>query len=142
MNFGYAWIVGIGTVFSLGLVVMGVYFLRYYRKRLLPPRGGRDRGEALAELHLLQAEMRNKLEEREVPEPVSSEDPVERPPDRSSTPGTGPQDEESRQDALAQLQALQAKMRARLEEDQARERAEGRSPGPSDTEFEDPDPEV
>jgi hypothetical protein len=146
MSFGYAWIVGLGTVFSLGLVVGTVYFLKYYRKRLLPPKRGRDRGDALAELHRFQAKMRKKLEEKEAPEDASAaEEPAAASRDRAEPPGTGPnaprptsQDEDSRNDAVAQLQALQAKMRKKLEEDQARERAAGLNIPPPDPMTDDP----
>jgi len=112
----------LGTVLSLGLVVVAVYFLRAYRKRLLPGSGRRDRGEALTQLHLLQAEMRGKLEEGQgLEELAGSEDRMGQTEDRATAPPPEPPDEESRKEALAELQALQSKMRKKLEEDQARE---------------------
>ena len=136
MSLGQVWIVGLGLVFSLGLVIIAFYFLRYYRKRLLPPIDRRDRGEALTQLHLLQAEMRQKLEEGELEEDTSGDrDSVAPPPEQVPPPRPRPQDEASRKEALAQLQALQAKMRKRLEEDQAREAAEGVDSGLRDSEI-------
>ena len=142
MSLGQVWIVGLGMVFSLGLIITAFYVLRVYRKRLLPPIDRRDRGEALTQLHLLKSEMRNKLEEKTVPEDTSEVDIPPAPPPAPAPPSRPePQDEESRKGALEQLQALQAKMRKRLEEDQAREAAEGLDTGRLDVEIDRPDPE-
>jgi len=132
MSLGQAWIIWLGLVFSIGLVIASLYVLRYYRKRLLPPIQKREPGEALAELHRVQGELRRKLEEGEVPEDTPGvEEPVvpspapPAPPPKPPAPPPKPQSDESRKEALEQLQELQAKMRKRLEEDQAREAAEG-----------------
>jgi len=125
MSLGQAWIIGLGLVFSIGLVIASLYVLRYYRKRLLPPIQKREPGEALAELHRVQGKLRRKLEEGEVPEDTPGvEEPVVPSPEPPAPPPK-PQSDESRKEALEQLQELQAKMRKRLEEDQAREAAEG-----------------
>jgi hypothetical protein len=127
--------------FSLGLIIIAFYVLRVYRRRLLPPIERRDRGEALTQLHILQAEMRKKLEENAVSENTSTVDePVASPPD--PPPRREPEDEEARKEALAQLQALQAKMRKRLEEDQAREAASGVDTRPPDSGIDPTDSEL
>jgi hypothetical protein len=130
MNVDTIWVVGLGTVFSLALILGAAYFLRSFRNRFFPPSDRRDRGEALAELHLLQAEMKKKLDEgasdaptRE-PTPASPTPEAASPPETPSQP-TEPDDDEAKQRALEDLKALQAKMRKKLEEDRAREAAEG-----------------
>jgi len=143
MSLGQVWIVGLGLVFSLGLVITALYVLRYYRKRLLPPIERRDSGQALAELHRLQAEMRKKLEEGDLGEDTPGvEEPAAPPAAPPPPPRPESRDEASRKEALAQLQALQAKMRKRLEEDQAREAAEGVDSGSRDSGTDRPDTEV
>jgi hypothetical protein len=158
MSLGHVWIVGVGTVLSFGLVVVAVYLLRGYRKQLLPPGERRDRGEALAELHVLQARMRKKLEDgggfaqasgsaRGHPDPshgrAAVSDAQTAPPQGRMTPPPAKlEDEESRAEALSQLQALQAKMRKKLEEDQARERASGLDMGSPDPGVDDHDSEL
>jgi hypothetical protein len=158
MGFEQIWLMGIWTVIALGLLTGAVYFLRSLRGRILPPTQRRDRGEALAELHLLQTEMKKKLEEGE--EVDSSEEAPQGeserlPPSPAEVPGEAfdtsevkpsppkkPLDPDAKAEAIAQLQALQAKMRKRLEEDRAREAASGKGGPPPDPDLDDEDIET
>lgn len=151
MGFEQIWLMGIWTLIALGLVIGATYFLRSFRGRILPPTQRRDRGEALAELHLLQTEMKKKLEEEEEvdsaeePSPTESEPLPSAPGEASDTsevkssPPRKPLDPDAKAEAIAQLQALQAKMRKRLEEDRAREAASGKGGLPPDPDLDDDD---
>ena len=149
MGFEQIWLTGIWTVIALGLLAGAAYFLRSLRGRILPPSQRRDRAEALAELHLLQTEMKKKLEEGgEVdsagePSPTEGEVSPSAAGEASDTaevepsPPKNPPGPEAKAEAIAELQALQAKMRKRLEEDRAREAASGKAGPPPDPDLDD-----
>jgi hypothetical protein len=151
MGFEQIWLMGVWTVVTLGLVIGAAYFLRSLRGRIVPSSQRRDRGEALAELHRLQSEMKKKLEEGEEIDSAGEPSPSETEPlpsapvgtsdtsERRSSPPKKPMDPDAKAEAIAQLQALQAKMRKRLEEDRAREAAAGGIQVPPDVDPEDDD---
>jgi hypothetical protein len=93
MNVETIWVVGLGTAFTLVVILGATYVLRSFRNRYVPSSGRRARGDALAELHLLQAEMQRKLDDQEgdsphrVPDPAAMADAATSMPAAPSTGG-------------------------------------------------------
>lgn len=68
MEFGDLWRIGIGTILSLFVLVGLFRFKNALRRRLFPSSGGKARGEAMAELLLLQARLQGQVDNPAGPE--------------------------------------------------------------------------
>jgi len=63
MELDELWKIGLGTILSL-IVLVGMFrFKNALRQRLFPPSKGKARGEAMAELMMLQARLQEEVED-------------------------------------------------------------------------------